>query len=127
MRLLLACLDCEMRWQKKYRNDNGVAGVTSQQIVVSPGGKYSCMLAIQAVVSPGDEVIIPAPYWVSYPEMVKLAGGIPKIIFAGMEADFKISPEQLKSAISDKTRLVILNSPSNYGCRVQSRGDGCLG
>jgi aspartate aminotransferase len=97
----------------KYRNDNGVAGVTSQQIVVSPGGKYSCMLAIQAVVSPGDEVIIPAPYWVSYPEMVKLAGGTPKIIFAGMEADFKISPEQLKSAISDKTRLLILNSPSN--------------
>lgn len=106
---------------EKYRNDNGVAGVTSQQIVVSPGGKYSCMLAIQAVVSPGDEVIIPAPYWVSYPEMVKLAGGIPKMIFAGMEADFKISPEQLKSAISDKTRLVILNSPSNPTGAVYNR------
>ncbi|MGB0417957.1 MAG: pyridoxal phosphate-dependent aminotransferase [Opitutales bacterium] len=105
----------------KYRNDNGVAGVTSQQIVVSPGGKYSCMLAIQAVVSPGDEVIIPAPYWVSYPEMVKLAGGTPKMIFAGMEADFKISPEQLKSAISDKTRLVILNSPSNPTGAVYNR------
>lgn len=105
----------------KYRNDNGVAGVTSQQIVVSPGGKYSCMLAIQAVVSPGDEVIIPAPYWVSYPEMVKLAGGTPKMIFAGMEADFKISPEQLKSAISDKTRLLILNSPSNPTGAVYNR------
>ena len=105
----------------KYRNDNGVAGVTSQQIIVSPGGKYSCMLAIQAVVSPGDEVIIPAPYWVSYPEMVKLAGGTPKMIFAGMEADFKISPEQLKSAISDKTRLVILNSPSNPTGAIYNR------
>ena len=106
---------------EKYRNDNGIAGVTSQQIVVSPGGKYSCMLAIQAVVSPGDEVIIPAPYWVSYPEMVKLAGGVPKVIFAGMEADFKISPEQLKAAISDKTRLVILNSPSNPTGAIYSR------
>jgi aspartate aminotransferase len=106
---------------EKYRNDNGIAGVTSQQIVVSPGGKYSCMLAIQAVVSPGDEVIIPAPYWVSYPEMVKLAGGVPKVIFAGMEADFKISPEQLKEAISDKTRLVILNSPSNPTGAIYSR------
>lgn len=106
---------------EKYRNDNGIAGVTSQQIVVSPGGKYSCMLAIQAVVSPGDEVIIPAPYWVSYPEMVKLAGGVPKVIFAGMEADFKISPDQLRAAISDKTRLVILNSPSNPTGAIYSR------
>lgn len=108
---------------EKYRNDNGVAGVTSQQIVVSPGGKYSCMLAIQAVVSPGDEVIIPAPYWVSYPEMVKLAGGVPKVIFAGMEADFKISPEQLQAAISNKTRLVILNSPSNPTGAVYSKAE----
>ena len=106
---------------EKYRNDNGIAGVTSQQIVVSPGGKYSCMLAIQAVVSPGDEVIIPAPYWVSYPEMVKLAGGVPKVIFAGMEADFKISPDQLRAAISDKTRLLILNSPSNPTGAIYSR------
>jgi aspartate aminotransferase len=108
---------------EKYRNDNGIAGVTSQQVIVSPGGKYSCMLAIQAVVSPGDEVIIPAPYWVSYPEMVKLAGGVPKVIFAGMEADFKISPEQLKAAISDKTRLVILNSPSNPTGAIYSRDE----
>ena len=108
---------------EKYRTDNGVVGVTSQQIVVSPGGKYSCMLAIQAVISPGDEVIIPAPYWVSYPEMVKLAGGIPKVIFAGMESDFKISPEQLKAAISEKTRLVILNSPSNPTGAVYNRDE----
>lgn len=98
---------------EKYRNDNGVAGVEPSQIVVSPGGKYSCYLAILAVVSPGDEVIIPAPYWVSYPEMVKLAGGTPKSIFAGADAEFKITPDQLREAITPKTRMVIINSPSN--------------
>lgn len=97
---------------EKYRNQ-GVEGVTAAQCVVSPGGKYSCYLAILAVVSPGDEVIIPAPYWVSYPEMVKLAGGTPKTVFAGQDAGFKITPEQLKEAITPKTRLVIINSPSN--------------
>ncbi|KRP37318.1 MAG: aspartate aminotransferase [Opitutaceae bacterium BACL24 MAG-120322-bin51] len=96
-----------------YRTNNGVEGVTAAQIVVSPGGKYSCYLAILAVVSPGDEVIIPAPYWVSYPEMVKLAGGVPKTVFAGMDSGFKITPEQLREAITPKTRLVIINSPSN--------------
>jgi aspartate aminotransferase len=96
-----------------YRTNNGVDGVTAAQVVVSPGGKYSCYLAILAVISPGDEVIIPAPYWVSYPEMVKLAGGVPKTIFAGLDRGFKISPEQLRAAITPKTRMVILNSPSN--------------
>ena len=96
-----------------YRNNNGVDGVTAAQVVVSPGGKYSCYLAILAVISPGDEVIIPAPYWVSYPEMVKLAGGVPKTIFAGLDRGFKISPDQLRAAITPKTRMVILNSPSN--------------
>ncbi|MEC8333093.1 MAG: pyridoxal phosphate-dependent aminotransferase [Verrucomicrobiota bacterium] len=98
---------------EKYRNQNGVDGVTAAQCIVSPGGKYSCYLAILAVISPGDEVIIPAPYWVSYPEMVKLAGGVPKTIFVGQEADFKINPEQLRAAITPKTKLVIFNSPSN--------------
>jgi aspartate aminotransferase len=98
---------------EKYRNDNGVDGVTAAQCVVSPGGKYSCYLAILAVVSPGDEVVIPAPYWVSYPEMVKLAGGVPKAIFAGLESEFKITPDQLREAITPKTRMVIINSPSN--------------
>jgi aspartate aminotransferase len=96
-----------------YRTNNGVDGVTAAQVVVSPGGKYSCYLAILAVISPGDEVIIPAPYWVSYPEMVKLAGGVPKTIFAGLDRGFKISPDQLRAAITPKTRMVILNSPSN--------------
>ncbi|MFW5874302.1 MAG: pyridoxal phosphate-dependent aminotransferase [Verrucomicrobiota bacterium] len=98
---------------EKYRNENQVDGVEPSQIVVSPGGKYSCYLAILAVTSPGEEVIIPAPYWVSYPEMVKLAGGEPKTIFAGQESGFKISPDQLREAITPKTRMVILNSPSN--------------
>jgi len=98
---------------EKYRRDNKVDGVTSAQVVVSPGGKYSCYLAILAVTSPGDEVIIPAPYWVSYPEMVKLAGGVPKMVFAGLEQGFKITPEQLRAAITPKTRMVIINSPSN--------------
>lgn len=96
----------------KYR-DQGVEGVTAAQCVISPGGKYSCYLAIQAVVSPGDEVIIPAPYWVSYPEMVKLAGGVSKILFAGIDAGFKITPDALRAAITPKTRLFIINSPSN--------------
>ncbi|MGJ8650533.1 MAG: pyridoxal phosphate-dependent aminotransferase [Opitutaceae bacterium] len=96
-----------------YRNNNGVEGVTAAQVVVSPGGKYSCYLAILAVISPGDEVIIPAPYWVSYPEMVKLAGGVPKMVFAGLDRGFKITPEQLREAITPKTRMVIINSPSN--------------
>ncbi len=98
---------------EQYRTNNGVDGVTAAQVVVSPGGKYSCYLGILGVTSPGDEVIIPAPFWVSYPEMVKLAGGVPKIVFAGQEADFKITPKQLRDAISPKTRMVILNSPSN--------------
>lgn len=98
---------------EKYRNQNGVEGVQPAQVVVSPGGKFSCYLAILAVTSPGDEVIIPAPYWVSYPEMVKLAGGVPKTIFAGQDCGFKISPDQLRKAITPKTRMVIINSPSN--------------
>lgn len=96
-----------------YRTNNKVDGVAAAQVVVSPGGKFSCYLGILAVISPGDEVVIPAPYWVSYPEMVKLAGGTPKTIFAGQENGFKITPEQLREAITPKTRLLILNSPSN--------------
>ena len=108
---------------EKYRNDNGVEGVEASQVVVSPGGKYSCYLAIMAVVSPGDEVIIPAPFWVSYPEMVKLAGGTPKSIFAGADAGFKISPEQLREAITPKTRMVIINSPSNPTGAIYTRAE----
>ena len=76
----------------KYMRDNKFDSVDPAQVIVSPGGKFSCYLAILSVISPGDEVIIPAPYWVSYPEMVKLAGGSPKFISTEMEVGFKISP-----------------------------------
>ena len=98
---------------EKYVTENGVEGITAANIVVSPGGKFSCMLAIMAVCGPGDEVLIPAPYWVSYPEMVKLAGATPKSIFAGMDAGFRVSLDQIKEAVTDKTKMVVLNSPSN--------------
>ena len=91
----------------------GFSGIGEGQVVVSPGGKMSCYLAIMATVSPGDEVIVPAPFWVSYPEMVKLAGGTTRFVLAEDTNGFKITPEQLKAAITPKTRLLILNSPSN--------------
>lgn len=101
------------RVAEKYARDNEMPGVKASQVVISPGGKYSCILAIQAVVSPGDEVIIPAPYWVSYPEMVKLCGGVPVEVFAGKEQGFKLTPEQLRERITERTRMLLLNSPSN--------------
>lgn len=98
---------------QKYITENNIPNVQSSQIIVSPGGKFSCYLAILATCSPGDEVIIPAPFWVSYPEMVKLVGATPKIVFSGADFGFKITPERLKAAITPKTRLLIINSPSN--------------
>lgn len=108
---------------EKYIHENGVAGVKPEQVVVSPGGKFSCYLAILAVCGPGDEVIIPAPYWVSYPEMVKLAGATPKVVFAGDDQGFKITPEQLKEAITPKTKLLVLNSPSNPTGALYSKAE----
>lgn len=83
------------------------------QILISVGGKQSFFNLSQALLDEGDEVIIPAPYWVSYPDMVLLANGTPVIIAAGQDQRFKITPEQLAAAITDKTRLVVINSPSN--------------
>ncbi|MCC5025856.1 MAG: pyridoxal phosphate-dependent aminotransferase [Candidatus Synoicihabitans palmerolidicus] len=83
------------------------------QVVVSPGGKFSCYLTILAVCSSGDEVIVPAPYWVSYPEMVKLAGATPKVVVATDATGFKLTPEMLEAAITPRSKLIILNSPSN--------------
>jgi aspartate aminotransferase len=96
----------------KFRRDNGL-DYQPDQILVSCGGKQSFFNLVQALLNPGDEVIIPAPYWVSYPDMVRLADGEPVIIKAGLEQRFKISPEQLQAAITPKTRLVVINSPSN--------------
>jgi aspartate aminotransferase len=87
--------------------------VAPSQVIVSPGGKFSCYLTILATCSPGDEVIIPAPYWVSYPEMVKLAGAKPVFVLADDTTGFRLTPEQLEAAITPRTRLLILNSPSN--------------
>jgi aspartate aminotransferase len=97
--------------------------VAPTQVVVSPGGKFSCYLAILATCSPGDEVIIPAPYWVSYPEMVKLAGGVPKELLTTDATGFKLVPAQLAAAITPKTRLLILNSPSNPTGVVYTRAE----
>ncbi len=108
---------------EKYVKENGIEGVEAANVIVSPGGKYSCYLAILAVTSPGDEVIIPAPYWVSYPEMVKLAGGTPVVLSAEDGAGFKINPEQLKAAITPKTKMVIINSPSNPTGAIYNRAE----
>lgn len=106
-----------------YMAHKGLKDISASNIIVSPGGKFSCYLGIKAVVSPGDEVIIPAPYWVSYPEMVKLAGGVPVFITATDATDFKVTPEQIESAITPKTKLLILNSPSNPTGTVYSKGE----
>ena len=96
----------------KYLADYGYKA-TPAQVIVSPGGKFSCYLAILATCSPGDEVIIPAPYWVSYPEMAKLAGAKPVFVLADDTTGFRLTPEMLEAAITPRTRLLILNSPSN--------------
>lgn len=96
----------------KFKRDNGLEFM-GDQILVSCGAKQSIYNLCQAIINPGDEVVIPAPYWVSYPDIVLLADGIPVIVAAGMEQNFKITPQQLDSAITDKTRLFIINSPSN--------------
>ena len=96
----------------KFQRDNGLA-YAPDQILVSCGGKQSFFNLCLALLNPGDEVIIPAPYWVSYPDMVRLADGEPVIVRAGVEAGFKITPDQLEAAITAKTRLFVINSPSN--------------
>ena len=96
----------------KFKRDNGL-DYTAKQVLVSCGGKQSFFNLVQAFINPGDEVIIPAPYWVSYPDIVILADGKPVIVAAGIEQGFKISAAQLAAAITSKTRMVVINSPSN--------------
>ena len=105
---------------KKLKNENGLDYKPSQ-IIVSNGAKQSVCNTIMALVNAGDEVIIPAPYWVSYPQMVLLAEGTPVFVEAKIEADFKITPEQLEAAITPKTRAIILCSPSNPTGSVYSK------
>ena len=96
----------------KLKNENGLQYSTNE-ILVSNGAKQSVCNTVMALVNDGEEVIIPAPYWVSYPQMVKLVGGVPVIVEAGFEQNFKMTPEQLEAAITPKTRMIILCSPSN--------------
>lgn len=106
----------------KLKNENGLDYKPSQ-ILCSNGAKQSVCNVIMALVNTGDEVIIPAPYWVSYPEMVKLADGTPVFIESTIEQDFKITPEQLEAAITPKTRAIILCSPSNPTGSVYSKAE----
>ncbi|NBC13073.1 MAG: aminotransferase class I/II-fold pyridoxal phosphate-dependent enzyme [Gammaproteobacteria bacterium] len=96
----------------KLQRDNGL-DYQPDQILVSCGGKQSFYNLAQALLDPGDEVVIPAPYWVSYPDMVLLAGATPVLVDAGAEQRFKITAEQLRGAMTERTRLVVINSPSN--------------
>lgn len=96
----------------KLKKENNL-DYKASEIIVGTGGKQGVCNTIMALVDEGDEVIIPAPYWVSYPQMVKLAGGTPVIVRGGFEQDFKITPEQLEAAITPKTRMLVLCSPSN--------------
>lgn len=115
----------------KFRRENGLTYKPSQ-IIVSCGGKHSCFNTVLATCGPGDEVIIPAPYWLSYPEMVKLAGARPVIVPTTDATEFKLTPEQLRAAITDRTRLLILNSPSNptgtvyHPAELRALGEVCL-
>ncbi|WP_090827743.1 pyridoxal phosphate-dependent aminotransferase [Nitrosovibrio tenuis] len=96
----------------KFKRDNGF-DYTARQILVSCGGKQSFFNLTLSVINPGDEVIIPAPYWVSYPDIALIAGGRPVIVEAGIEQDFKITAAQLEKAITPRTRMFVINSPSN--------------
>ncbi len=115
----------------KLRRDNGLSYKPSQ-VIVSCGGKHSCYNTILATCQEGDEVIIPSPYWLSYPEMVKLAGATPVIVPTSDATEFKVTPDQLRAAITPRSRLFILNSPSNptgslyTRAEIKALGDLCV-
>lgn len=106
----------------KLKNENGL-DYSVNEVLVSNGAKQSVCNAVMALVNDGEEVIIPAPYWVSYPQMAKLAGGVPVIVETGFAQNFKMTPEQLEAAITPKTRLLILCSPSNPTGSVYSEAE----
>lgn len=105
---------------EKLRKDNGLE-YNPDQIVISNGAKHSLYNAVQVLVNPGDEVILPAPYWVSYAEIVKLAGGIPKVVNTKEENEFKLTAPELEEAINPRTKLLILNTPNNPTGSVYSK------
>jgi len=99
---------------EKLRTDNGLT-YSPDQIIVNIGAKHSVYESMQAVLDPGDEVILPRPYWVTYPEAIKLAGATPRIVQTSSRNSYKITPDQLKEVINDKTAMLLLNSPNNPG------------
>lgn len=105
---------------EKLERDNNVR-YSPEQIVVNNGAKHSLVNAFMSILNPGDEVIIPAPFWLSYPEMVKMAGGVPKTLITVKENGFKLKPEELKEHITDQTKAIIINSPSNPTGLVYTR------
>lgn len=105
-------LDLRQAISKKFKRDNNL-NYSPHQIVTSTGAKQSIANVVLSIINPGDEVIIPAPYWVSYIEIIKMAEGVPVIIETSIDSDFKITAEQLNSAITDKTRMMIYSSPCN--------------
>jgi aspartate aminotransferase len=105
---------------KKFKRDNGLI-YSKDQIVVSTGAKQSIANVVLSLINPGDEVIVPAPYWVSYIEIVKVAEGVPVIVHAGIEHNFKITANQLREAITDKTKMVIFSTPCNPTGSVYSK------
>jgi aspartate aminotransferase len=115
----------------KLKRDNGLTYKTSQ-VIISCGGKHSCYNTILATCEEGDEVIIPSPYWLSYPEMVKLAGATPVIVPTTDKTEFKVTPEQLRAAITPRTKLFVFNSPSNptgslySAAEARALGDVCV-
>ena len=106
----------------KFKRENGL-DYNNDQILVSVGGKQAFYNLCQTLLNEGDEVIIPAPYWVSYPDIVKLADATPVIVEGDISQSFKITPQQLEQAINDKTKLVIINSPSNPSGKAYSRAE----
>ena len=108
--------------QRKFERENLLA-YEPAQIIVTSGAKQALFNLCLALLGPGDEAIVPAPYWVSYPDMVRLAGAEPVVVEAGIDQDFKITPAQLEKAITDRTRLFILNSPSNPTGASYSRAE----
>lgn len=104
--------DLKLAIINKFKRENDLV-YNNNQVLVSCGAKHSLYNLFQATLNPGDEIIIPAPYWVSYPDMAKLAGAEPVILKTTIEDSFKITPDKLRGAISDKTRMVVFNSPSN--------------
>jgi aspartate aminotransferase len=107
---------------RKLQSDNNL-NYQPENIIVTNGGKHSLYNLMMALIDPGDEVIIPAPYWLSYPEMVKLASGKPVIVRTDASTGYKITPEQLRKAITPKTKLFVLNSPSNPTGMVYTRAE----